>query len=331
MRKTAIIAFSLSLFAPSAFAADSTVSAMTAASALGGTELFYCVQGGADRKCTATQVKTFAATAPGGSDTQVQFNDGGALGGDSGLTFNKTTNALSIGGDLLMGSTFNVKASGTTVGDYGASVSNTWTFQTAATGAYVPISQFYAGGNTTAGNASQIRFGVDVSNAAEWRYIYQSNTSSTNRVDYAMVGNITPAISYNSASTPQVGIGTSSFGSGVALTVSGNVTGQQIYTPTQTLTDGATITFDANSGAVGTVTIAATGRTLTPSNLKAGGTYVLFVKQDATGSRTITTWTNFKWVGGTAPTLSTAANAVDIISGVSDGTYLYATAQTNFQ
>jgi len=33
---------------------------------------------------------------PGGSDTQVQFNDGGVFSGDSGLTFNKTTNALSV-------------------------------------------------------------------------------------------------------------------------------------------------------------------------------------------------------------------------------------------
>ena len=35
---------------------------------------------------------------PGGSDTQVQFNDGGsAFGGDTGLTFNKTTNTLTVG------------------------------------------------------------------------------------------------------------------------------------------------------------------------------------------------------------------------------------------
>jgi hypothetical protein len=31
---------------------------------------------------------------PGGSDTQVQFNDGGVFAGDSGLVFNKTTNTL---------------------------------------------------------------------------------------------------------------------------------------------------------------------------------------------------------------------------------------------
>ena len=33
---------------------------------------------------------------PGGSDTQVQFNDGGSFGGDTGLTYNKTKNQLTI-------------------------------------------------------------------------------------------------------------------------------------------------------------------------------------------------------------------------------------------
>jgi hypothetical protein len=39
---------------------------------------------------------TVTAT-PGGSDTQVQFNDGGSFGGDAGLTFNKTTGRLTLG------------------------------------------------------------------------------------------------------------------------------------------------------------------------------------------------------------------------------------------
>jgi len=34
---------------------------------------------------------------PGGSDTQVQFNDGGAFGGDDGLTWDKTNNILTVG------------------------------------------------------------------------------------------------------------------------------------------------------------------------------------------------------------------------------------------
>ena len=38
-----------------------------------------------------------ATATPAGSDTQVQFNDGGSMAGDSGLTFNKTTNVLTVG------------------------------------------------------------------------------------------------------------------------------------------------------------------------------------------------------------------------------------------
>lgn len=46
------------------------------------------------------------AAAVAGSDTQVQFNDGGSLAGDAGLTFNKTTDTLSTN-SLLATSTVN--------------------------------------------------------------------------------------------------------------------------------------------------------------------------------------------------------------------------------
>ena len=42
--------------------------------------------------------QTGGGGTPGGSDTQVQFNDGGAFGGDSGLTYNDTAGALTVGG-----------------------------------------------------------------------------------------------------------------------------------------------------------------------------------------------------------------------------------------
>ena len=45
---------------------------------------------------------TLIGAAPGGSDTYVQFNDSGNLGGDSGLTYNKTTDALTITGDVAV-------------------------------------------------------------------------------------------------------------------------------------------------------------------------------------------------------------------------------------
>lgn len=41
---------------------------------------------------------------PGGSDTQVQFNDGGSFGGDTAFTWNKTTNSLTVGLENSTGS-----------------------------------------------------------------------------------------------------------------------------------------------------------------------------------------------------------------------------------
>jgi hypothetical protein len=45
---------------------------------------------------------------PGGSDTQVQFNDAGAFAGDADLTWNSTTNVLGVTGDVNLsdGGTF---------------------------------------------------------------------------------------------------------------------------------------------------------------------------------------------------------------------------------
>jgi len=43
-----------------------------------------------------------AGSLVGGADTQIQFNDGGAFGGDSGLTYNKTTDTLTIAGDVAV-------------------------------------------------------------------------------------------------------------------------------------------------------------------------------------------------------------------------------------
>jgi len=60
---------------------------------------------------------------PGGSDTQVQFNDSSSFGGDAGLTYNKTTDSLTIAGDLAVNggdittsaSTFNIVVDAATV------------------------------------------------------------------------------------------------------------------------------------------------------------------------------------------------------------------------
>jgi hypothetical protein len=79
------------------------------------------------------------------------------------------------------------------------------------------------------------------------------------------------------------------------------------------LTDGATIDSDFNAGRVFAVTLGGNRTLANPSNQAAGQSGIIIVKQDATGSRTLSYGTNYKFAGG-APTLSTAASAIDVIS-----------------
>ena len=51
-----------------------------------------------------------------------------------------------------------------------------------------------------------------------------------------------------------------------------------------------------------------------PTNVVAGQSGVIRVVQDATGSRTLAYNSVFKFPGGTAPTLTTTANAVDLLA-----------------
>lgn len=64
MRRILIIGLALFALLSPAKAADSTVSAMTAAGAITGSELLYCVQSAADRKCTPAQLATYLYASP---------------------------------------------------------------------------------------------------------------------------------------------------------------------------------------------------------------------------------------------------------------------------
>ena len=104
----------------------------------------------------------------------------------------------------------------------------------------------------------------------------------------------------------------------------------QSNSPVYSLTDAATITPDWDNGSMQSVTIAGNRTIANPSNKKDGSTYILKIKQDSTGSRTLTWGTDYKWAGGTAPTLTTTANAVDIITFFCDGISLYGVFSGDF-
>ncbi len=80
------------------------------------------------------------------------------------------------------------------------------------------------------------------------------------------------------------------------------------------------ITFDATNGSFQTATLTGTGAlNIATTNQQPGAIMTLRLQQDATGSRVPTYGSNIKNAG--TLTLSTGANAVDVLTYVFDGTY----------
>lgn len=86
---------------------------------------------------------------------------------------------------------------------------------------------------------------------------------------------------------------------------------------------GAAHTIDLASGEVHDLTLTA-NCTLTFDGAATGvvSSFTLILRQDATGSRTVTWPASVDWPDATAPTLSAAANSVDVLTfmTVDDGT-----------
>jgi len=79
------------------------------------------------------------------------------------------------------------------------------------------------------------------------------------------------------------------------------------------LTDGTSIAINFNDGQNFAVQLTDNRTLENPTNCVPGQTGSIFVIQDGTGSRTLSFGANYKFPGGTAPTLSTGASACDRI------------------
>lgn len=98
------------------------------------------------------------------------------------------------------------------------------------------------------------------------------------------------------------------------LAVTQSFTKAQRGTPVA-LTDAATIAVDLSLGNNFSVTLAGNRTLGDPTNVTAGQSGVIVVTQDGTGSRTLAfAGTKWKFAGGTAPTLTTTASAVDVLA-----------------
>lgn len=82
------------------------------------------------------------------------------------------------------------------------------------------------------------------------------------------------------------------------------------------LTDGTNISVNLADSNNFSVTLGGNRTLDNPSNIVAGQSGSFFITQDGTGSRTLAYGSYYDFAGGTAPTLSTAANAVDRIDYV---------------
>ena len=79
-----------------------------------------------------------------------------------------------------------------------------------------------------------------------------------------------------------------------------------------TLTDQATITWDASTEDVAKVTLGGNRTLAAPTNGTTGQFISLLIIQDGTGSRTLTWNAVFEFASDTAPTLTTTANLGDV-------------------
>jgi len=90
-------------------------------------------------------------------------------------------------------------------------------------------------------------------------------------------------------------------------------------------TVGASATLALTTGTFLTATLtASTPCTFTMPSAVGGKSFILKLIQASSGMTTAT-FTSVKWPGGTAPTITATASAVDILSFVSDGTNWYGT------
>jgi len=88
-----------------------------------------------------------------------------------------------------------------------------------------------------------------------------------------------------------------------------------------TANSSTAITIALTNGTVQIITLTGNA-TITMPTATSGKSFVMFLKQDATGGRTVT-WSTVKWAGGITPTITSIASRQDILSFFADGTNWY--------
>ena len=98
-----------------------------------------------------------------------------------------------------------------------------------------------------------------------------------------------------------------------------------------TLVEGtSTIDWDLSANQVARITLTGNRTLSNPTNKVEGNVYILTVKQDGTGGRTLSFSSDYKFAGGSAPSITTTANKADVLTFVCEGTNLLGVASQSF-
>jgi len=212
------------------------------------------------------------------------------------IELNDTANAY-----IAIGNTYNVSiavSSSDAIQLYSNGVINipsTWTLQAANLGG--ALAGAYTAANAAATTAN-VTAAFAKANAA------LANSTATFAGDLSMTGNTYIAIG---AATSNVGIGVTS--ANAKLYIRGSVT-----TETTAMTDAATMYPEFTSNNNFSVTLGGSRTIANPNTPVPGQTGLFYLQQDGTGSRVVSWGSSYRFSGNTAPTLSTAANTVDVIA-----------------
>tara|TARA_R100000388_G_scaffold16073_1_gene12684 strand:- start:620 stop:1576 length:957 start_codon:yes stop_codon:yes gene_type:complete len=159
------------------------------------------------------------------------------------------------------------------------------------------------------GTAATLNFGTADANlipvsSADARYvpISTSSTISSNKT-------FSKTVTFTSTTTHS---GTAVFSAQISATSSATFAGA-VGTPIVSLSAATSVALDLSSGNDFGITLGDATTLLNPTNAKIGQTGTIAVKQDGTGSRTLSYGDAYNFASGTAPTLSTDAAATDIL------------------
>jgi hypothetical protein len=214
---------------------------------------------------------------PGGSDTQVQFNDGSSFGGSANFTFNKTTNVLSVNGNVIAG---NANLGNLATANFFSGSGN---LLSNIQGANVSGAVAYA---TTANSVAGSNVSGEVTYAATANAVAGSNV--TGAVAYATTANsvaganVTGEVSYAATANSVAGANVSgavAYATTANSVAGSNVSGEVSYAATANAVSGSNV-----SGQVGNALIAGTVYTNAQPNITSVGTLTsLSVTGNVTG------------------------------------------------